>query len=265
MTISQVLADFKLSNLVKHKSARAGVLKSIMDIHESAPLQKALDNMKDQDILALPVFKNSSEYTTKIYTGIVSVQDILTFGAFQEIFDHRLTLDRNSATAAMNKFKKETFFNTPLNAVLESRTVEEPVPFMFSASDSISKLVEVFAKDHHRALIVSAEIVINGIPAESTVSLVTQMDLLAYFYDAIQEKVALPSDFIEPVMTKSLFEVSLATKRVIAVSDYQPALAGILNLIKLLTLCTSTTFTPSLFSMKKMLSLELFLQKIFAG
>jgi CBS domain-containing protein len=225
MTISQILEDFKLSNLVKHKSSRAGVLKSILDVHESTPLHKALVEMKNADILAVPVYRNSAEFSTKIYTGIVSVHEILSFGFFQDIFNHKIVTDTDSVSKALNKFKKETFFNTPLKAILESRA-EEPVPIVFSSSDSISSLLNVFAKGHHRALVVSADIIINGIPAESSVTMLTQLDLLAYFYDATLDKVALPSDFIEPVMTRSLFDVTLAYKRVIAVCDYQPALAG---------------------------------------
>lgn len=218
------LESFSLSNIVKHKNAKQGVPKSVIDFHESTPLYKALEEMRALDVLAAPVFSNSADYSTKVYLGLVSVHEILSFAFFQDIFDPKSHDKTNYSAAALNEFRKNTFFESTIGTILNNR--KEPQAVLYSASDSIASLIRLFTHGHHRALVVSAEIVIDGIPAESSLSMITQMDLLRYFYDALKGSIALPTEFVEPIFTKPLSDVKFVERNVLAVSDYQPALAG---------------------------------------
>ena len=67
-------------------------------------------------------------------------------GYFQEIFDKDIVGTTDQAEAQLQKFKKDIFFSTPLKTLMESRFREEPLPVVYAASDSISKLVELFGK-----------------------------------------------------------------------------------------------------------------------
>lgn len=214
---------FPVSNILN-----LGKNRPIVTCHESEPLHKVLETMSRENIQSVPIYKNDQDLSGKIYTGIVSVHEILSHGFFNEIFDQNTFKSTYSMESALNKFKKDIFFSTPILKVLNHR--KEPVPSILSSKDSIAELINLFANGHHRVLVVAADILIESpvgpLPAESTLHLVSQMDLLEYFYRTVLDSTKIPKEFVDKEFTRPLFEIKKDHPNVIAINDFQAAMAA---------------------------------------
>ncbi|KAJ3271444.1 hypothetical protein HDV01_006650 [Terramyces sp. JEL0728] len=232
MSCYEVLDTFSISHLIKFKNSSGA--RAIVDVNESTPLSEVLQTLKDNNILAVPIYRTSPDYSAKIYTGIVSVHDILSFAYFQQIFDKDTIISKDEMSAAVNSFVKKQFFESPVKNILRRR--EEPVPFIFSSTDSITNLVKAFTiGGHHRVLVVDSDIMVDSlvgpIPTSSTLSIISQMDLVNYLYASDVDKTKLPPEFIRNIFTLPLCEIHSPAKEkvgstAIAINSFQPALAA---------------------------------------
>ncbi|KAJ3320162.1 hypothetical protein HDV06_005639 [Boothiomyces sp. JEL0866] len=228
----EVLDTFSISHVIKFKSSNGS--RAIIDVNESTPLAEVLHTLKENNILAVPIYRTSPDYSAKIYTGIVSVHDILSFAYFQQIFDKDTIVSKDELSAAVNNFVKKQFFESPVKSILRRR--EEPVPFIFSSTDSITNLIKAFTVGgHHRVLVVDSDIMVDSlvgpIPTSSTLSIISQMDLVNYLYASDIDKTKLPPEFIQNIFTLPLSETHSPAKKkvgesVIAINSFQPALAA---------------------------------------
>jgi len=69
---------------------------------------------------------------------------------------------------------------------------------------------------------------IGPIPASAKINILSQMDLVRFFYDTLLNKTKLPSMLVQDLFTERLQKVKPVDKsgHVVAMNDYQPALAG---------------------------------------
>jgi CBS domain-containing protein len=228
--IATALEQFPVSLVIDHKNQDNK--RAIVSVHESKPLSEVLAIMAKENILSIPIFKATSDLSGKVFTGIVSVHDILSFGYFQEIFDRDTLVNKDDLNTAMNNFKKTVFFSTSVKHVLERR--EEPVPAIMSSSDSISTLLKLFTKGkHHRVLVVRSDILIDSpvgpLPADSSLHIISQMDLVKFLYATVLDKTRIPSELVKNIFLLPLSEVKTSSPKsghVVAMLDYQPTLAG---------------------------------------
>jgi CBS domain-containing protein len=228
--IVSALEQFPVSLVLDYKNQEGK--RAIVSVHESTPLSDVLSVMAKENILSVPIFKATTDLSGKIFTGIVSVHDILSFGYFQEIFDRETLVSKNDLQNAMNNFKKTVFFSTPVKQVLERR--EEPIPAIMSSTDTISTLIKLFTRGkHHRVLVVRSDILIDSpvgpLPADSSLHIVSQMDLVKFLYATCQDRTRIPSELVKNLFSLPLAEIKTPTQNaghVIALMEYQPALAG---------------------------------------
>jgi CBS domain-containing protein len=215
--------NFPVKNVLDRSKNRP-----IVTCHESEPLHKVLETMSKENIQAIPIYRNNEDYSGKIYNGIVSVHEILSHGFFNEIFDQDTFTVTSSMEGALNKFKKDVFFSNPILKVLNHR--QEPAPSILSAQDSITELIKLFSNGHHRVLVVATDVLINSpigpLPAESSIHLISQMDLLEFFYRTGLDETKLPKEFVEKIFTLPLVDIKKENPNVIAINDFQAALAA---------------------------------------
>ncbi|KAI8895166.1 hypothetical protein BC833DRAFT_602258 [Globomyces pollinis-pini] len=225
------LETFPISNVIQHKDSKG--TRDIVSVHESTNLESVLRTLSNEHILAVPIYRNSGDLSARIFTGVVSVYDILSFGFFQEMFDKDTFQDKDVVTAAINRFKKSSFFQSPISEVIKCRR-EEPIVNVLSAADPISTLLKLFTTSkNHRVLVISSGLMIDSpigpVPADAQLSIISQMDLVKYFQDTLLDKTKLPASLIENVFSIPLYSVKPLIKDAspaIAIKESQSAMAG---------------------------------------
>ncbi|KAJ3120407.1 hypothetical protein HK098_004636 [Nowakowskiella sp. JEL0407] len=172
--------------------------KSLIDVHEDTSLENVLELLSDADILAVPVFKNpETNPKQKIFTGIVSVYDILVYTVFQNVFKSlealKENIDQGFETYLKINREENEFFATPVGNLV-GLTPESTTPFTLHSSDPISSLLQIFTSGaYHRILIINDEALINsalrpdseltGPVIESSIVLISQTDLIRFLIE----------------------------------------------------------------------------------
>eukprot|EP00842_Homolaphlyctis_polyrhiza_P003563 jgi/Hompol1/4207/HPOL_006982-RA len=86
-TVYAKLSATPISELLAHMRRSKG-LSPLIAVHEDTPLASVLATMRDANILAVPVYRiPADEPSGRLYTGIVSVFDVVAGTVFQRMFD----------------------------------------------------------------------------------------------------------------------------------------------------------------------------------
>ncbi|KAL2913992.1 hypothetical protein HK105_206442 [Polyrhizophydium stewartii] len=196
------LAQSPIADLLKHMR-RARGLKPLIAVHEDTPLASVLTTLRTANILAVPVFRTPPhEPTGRLFTGIVSVFDILANTVFQAMFDNMadsacvLSMDAPEFEKYMAVLEQEqAFFATKVGSLVGS-TRESSESWTLHSSDPLSSLLQMLTSArYHRVLVIddqaleaSARDAEDGFgptapPSGSSIRLVTQTDLVRYLAD----------------------------------------------------------------------------------
>lgn len=225
--LSITLQATHISNVVAHKRSLRGS-NMILSLHESTTLAVVLTELATANILSVPIYKTSGDMASKVFTGIVSVTEILSYAFFQDIFEEA-SIEEEHENDSLNRFKLQTFFNSPIVRVLQARP-EEPVPIVLTSSDSLYTLLTLFVSGHHRVLVLSSEIMIETsygpVPVESSLTIISQLDIMQFLYDSSLDLTSFPSEFLLEVFMKRVDEVKEKHDTVIGLRDGQSTLDG---------------------------------------
>lgn len=79
------LSSLKIGSVIAHRRYSSGI-QPLISVHEDTTLAVVLMTLREEKILAVPIYK-SLENGGKEFTGIISSFDILSFIVFQQEFD----------------------------------------------------------------------------------------------------------------------------------------------------------------------------------
>ncbi|KAI9190802.1 uncharacterized protein BJ171DRAFT_46635 [Polychytrium aggregatum] len=223
----------------------------LISIHESTTLGDVLRTLSDHAILAVPVYSIPEEEPTgKQFTGIISVYDILAWTVFQKMFDG-LHVSKPSASidlASFQRIQKEQahYFDTPVK-VLVGMTSESVDSWTLHSSDPISSLVQMFATGrYHRCLVIDEDALVASAlldddgpgptapPTGSSITMITQTDVIRYLYDmrssidvsAVETIFSLHASQVEELQKRQEDNKKSNGRRVVAVPQNVSALAA---------------------------------------
>jgi CBS-domain-containing membrane protein len=228
--LSQALSQIPIQDLLKHK--RNSSFAPLQAFDEATPIKDVLFQLQQSQILACPVFRMDSG--EKMYTGIVSVYDILSFAVFEEIFDSSREFSESNLFDYLNRIDVDEFFSTPVSKVIGA-SQESASPWIVYSTDNLDDLTKLFTTSkQHRVLVVDSDILVASlvgpIPPTASLSIVTQSDLIRYIFDSKKGLTKLSADLMEPILDVTVRELTHALKSpnqpIIAMLDTQSALHG---------------------------------------
>jgi CBS domain-containing protein len=228
--LSTALKEIPIQDLLKHK--RQHSFAPLVAFDESISIKELLTQLQKAQILACPVYRiHGSE---KMYTGIVSVYDILSFAVFEEIFDSQQEFIETNLFDYLNRIDPEEFFSTPVAKIIGASR-ESASPWIVYSTDNLDGLTRLFTESkQHRVLVVDSDILVASlvgpIPPTASLSVVTQTDLIRYLYDSQRGMTKLDAGLLEPVLDVTVHDLIQATKHpkqpIVAMLDSQSALHG---------------------------------------
>jgi CBS domain-containing protein len=228
--ISQVLREIPIQDLLKHKRQQS--FAPLIAFDESTTIKELLAKLDEHQIVACPVYRFDGK--EKMYTGIVSVYDIMSFAVFEEIFDSQHEFNAMNLFDYLNRIDVDEFFATPVSKVIGSSS-ESASPWIVYSTDNLDDLTRLFTESkQHRVLVVDSDILVASlvgpIPPTASLTIITQSDLVKYLYDSKRGITKLPADLIEPIFDITVKELNQATKNphqpIIAMLESQSALHG---------------------------------------
>ncbi|KAH6567614.1 hypothetical protein BSLG_006632 [Batrachochytrium salamandrivorans] len=192
-----------ISQVLRHMHRSRGI-KPLISVHEDTELGLSLTIMRNANILAIPVYRiPKAEPTGKVFTGIVSVFDILANTVFQQVFDSMCVDKSQPPLMERDEFQRYTkimeeekaFFTTKIGDLV-GKTRESSESWILHSYDPLSSLLQILTCDNrHRALIVDDEAISASAsntddgygptapPSGSFIRLITQTDLVRYLLD----------------------------------------------------------------------------------
>jgi CBS-domain-containing membrane protein len=228
--LSNFLKNIPVHDVLKHKKATS--FKPLVSFDEGTRLDIVLKQLKSEQILSCPIFKLQDN--EKMYIGIISVFDILSYAIFEEIFDSQQEFSQANLFDFINRIDSDDFFATPVGKLIGA-SKESANPWILYSTDSIADLVHIFtASKQHRALVIDSDILIASlvgpIPPTASLSILSQSDLIRYLVDSSRGHTLLKSELVEPLLDISITDVEKYTKKpnvpVYAMLDTQSALHG---------------------------------------
>jgi CBS domain-containing protein len=223
--------QIQISDLLAHK--RETSFKPLISFLETTSIKDLLEALAADDILAAPIYRLEGE--SRVYTGIISVYDILSFAVFEEIFDSETDFNASNLFDFLKRINPVEFFNMPVAKVVGSSD-DSVAPWILYSSNSLMDLVNIFDKaNQHRALIVDAEILqlsLSGglIPANASVTIVSQNDMVKYINESKFGKTKLDGKLLEPLLDLTVADLDAMLKPksrpVVAMLESQSALHG---------------------------------------
>lgn len=229
--VKESLKKIHISDLLACK--RETSFKPLISFAETTSIKDFLEALAADDILAAPIYR--LENGSRVYTGIISVYDILSFAVFEEIFDSEIEFNASNLFDFLKRINPEEFFNMSVAKVVGS-SEDSVAPWILYSSNSLMDLVNIFDKaNQHRALIVDSEILqlsLSGglIPANASVTIVTQNDMLKYINESKLGKTKLDGKLLEPLLDLTVADLDSFLKPksrpVIAILESQSALHG---------------------------------------
>ncbi|KAH9266654.1 hypothetical protein BASA83_010461 [Batrachochytrium salamandrivorans] len=154
-----------ISQVLRHMHRSRGI-KPLISVHEDTELGLSLTIMRNANILAIPVYRiPKAEPTGKVFTGIVSVFDILANTVFQQVFDSMCVDKSQPPLMERDEFQRYTkimeeekaFFTTKIGDLV-GKTRESSESWILHSYDPLSSLLQILTCDNrHRALIVDDE------------------------------------------------------------------------------------------------------------
>lgn len=226
--VYETLQKVPISQLIQHKRSTRG-FSSLVAVHESTPLSDALSTLKTANILAVPVYMvPPNEPSGKVFTGIVSVSDILAWTVFQKMFDDMTKVEKDVESEFQNyldTIQEETeFFKTRVGDLV-GRSRESSESWTLHSGDPVSALLQMMTTaQYHRVLIIDDEALgastvdddggVNVPPSGSSLVMVTQTDLIQYLHQAFPEHSEFPVDAMKTLLGMECGEVAqLAVRR----------------------------------------------------
>ncbi|KAI8929654.1 hypothetical protein BC831DRAFT_258032 [Entophlyctis helioformis] len=195
-----------IAQVIKHMRRIKGpaAVSPLIAVHEDTSLASVLATMRDADILAVPVFRVLPEEPSgRMYTGIISVYDILAATVFQRMFDDmEVSKVYDMSEPEFQKYlrlmeEEQTYFATRVGSLIGT-TRESAESWTLHSSDPISSLLQMLTTaGYHRILVIDDDVVSasaadddveggpNVMPSGSAVRLLTQTDLVRYLFDAL--------------------------------------------------------------------------------
>lgn len=213
--ILEKLRNIQIASVLHHRFNRKGY-RSLVDVHEDTRVGDVLKTLSIQNILAVPVFKLDKS-KTKLYTGIVSVTDILNWTVFQQVFDDigdyesemENQKDQNLVKKYLEIIQGETlYFNTPIKQLIGS-TGESKETWTLYASDPVSSLLKVLTTNKYHRILVIDDRLMNLLENSSRITMITQSDLICYLVDTAHQ---LNRTEMEAIESMQVANVSILAK-----------------------------------------------------
>ncbi|KAJ3190932.1 hypothetical protein HK101_008243 [Irineochytrium annulatum] len=196
-TVLNALSRIPISSVMNHKRAhkRSG-MPSLICVEESVPLSNVLKILNENNILAVPVYKNikpaDDSAPGREFIGIVSIYDVLVHTVFTKVFDRMEGVDEVAQDAAFERWMEideavQQYFSTPVG-FLVGYTAESTDTWTLHATDPCSSLLQLLV-DHHRILVIDdgAATLASALGEKdqrgSSIRIVTQTDLMAFLMD----------------------------------------------------------------------------------
>ncbi|KAI8894388.1 hypothetical protein BC833DRAFT_568401 [Globomyces pollinis-pini] len=229
---NDLLKETRISTLLEHK--RKVGFHPLVSLNENTSIREALVLLLEKNILAAPIFK-IVEKEEKVYTGIMSIYDILSFSVFQKIFDSNVVdLNENKFIDQVDQLQASDFFHSPIKKLLGANN-DSTSPWIVNSTDPLTSLLSLFTTHkQHRALVIDSDILFSSvfgpIPPSASLRIVTQTDLVKFLYESRIGGTTLAMDYIEPLFNLNYKQVSKLldheSKPLIAMLDSQSALHG---------------------------------------
>ena len=189
-----------MSSVIAHKRNTLG-FQSMICAHESTTVSAALSLLRKYAILSIPVYQHAED-GGKIFTGIITIFDLLGWTIFQSIFDE-MESEKKYPFDSKQEFEQYLFtcdqenayFNTCIKEIV-GRSRESRGNWMMKSSDTVYSLVALLSQGgFHRALVIDEEqSLISDLSSKdyedpsistsgSSIVLLSQTDLLRYLWD----------------------------------------------------------------------------------
>ncbi|KAJ3117028.1 hypothetical protein HK100_000904 [Physocladia obscura] len=202
-SIRAALDAIPISTLIAHLRSRQpdSLPLTLISVHENTPLSQVLRVLSENNILAVPVYRDSVDFQAeKVFTGIVSIYDVLAYTVFQKLFNDLENLETEVTSSSFQNVDKEAaeFFSTSVSVLL-GQTAESAMSWTLHSSEPCSVLLQMITTPpYHRILVIDDDEAIRrvifdeeDVPQNTTgcVLMITQRDLLEFIYtyrDTIQ-------------------------------------------------------------------------------
>ncbi|KAJ3037640.1 hypothetical protein HDV00_001445 [Rhizophlyctis rosea] len=184
-TILEPLQSIPISTLLQQSGKRA---KDIVAVHEEETLEDVLTLLRDANVLAVPVWKESDDGGGRVYTGIVSVYDILAWTVFQKVFDDLSPTDVDQYFekygAAMEE--QHEYFHTKVKTLVSTSYASESI--MLHSHLPISQLISALTLvQHHRVLVIDDDAQGSDQKPGSRITICTQTDAVRYLLSRLDK------------------------------------------------------------------------------
>ncbi|KAI9343639.1 hypothetical protein BDR26DRAFT_858451 [Obelidium mucronatum] len=197
--VYESLNAIPIATLLAHKRSRQpnNIALPLISVHQDTPLRDVLKLMADKQLLAVPVYIESTDLKQKKFIGIVSIYDVLAWTVFQKLFDDLEAL--NTAAETGTSFKKfrdldteaDVYFSTPVSNLV-GYTAESSMSWTLHSTEPISSLLQMITTPpYHRMLIIDVDEAVRNVTfddedvptgGDGCVVMVTQTDLLHFLH-----------------------------------------------------------------------------------
>ncbi|KAJ3306454.1 hypothetical protein HDV03_005064 [Kappamyces sp. JEL0829] len=225
----EALKNVPIKEVLQHKRSRAFL--PFVAVNQETTIKEFLKVLSDHSFLSAPIYYAQPD-GDRIYTGIVSVNDVLNVAVFQQIFDSKEDFDEANFFDYLERVEPREFFKAPVKTLVGASN-ESANPWLFYSSDNLFELITVFTTGkQHRALVIDEEVLQRSeqspIPASASVLLISQTDVVSFLQASKNGESTLPAQVIEPLLDVELKALpSLGgAKATMAMLDTHSALHG---------------------------------------
>lgn len=109
------LNEITIADLIKHK--RQHTFHPLAAFDEETTIANILNKLKNSSFLSAPIYRTLDD-GSRLYTGIVSVEDIVQKAIFEQIFDSQEEFDLDNFFDFLEKMNPEEFFATPVKFLI---------------------------------------------------------------------------------------------------------------------------------------------------
>ncbi|KAJ3091879.1 hypothetical protein HK102_012929 [Quaeritorhiza haematococci] len=227
-TLYKALHKVPISKLLAFKKAQGEdslrPFRPLIYVHEDSTLATVLELLRQEEILAVPIYRTPKDTDSMEFTGIISVYDILAWTVFQKLFDQLSSTENLTFEKFLELTQAEqVFFSTQVKELI-GITTESSESWTLHSSEPISSLLQMLTSaSYHRVLVIDDEVVAENarapspthqaasedlpedvdqqmaegddeglqseVPPYCSIVMVTQMDLLDYLYASFAHEV----------------------------------------------------------------------------
>lgn len=224
------LEAISIKDVISSKKRRT--FHPLLALEETISIGDFLKQLKEHNFLSAPVYRTLPD-KSRVYTGIVSVSDVVAASVFEQIFDSTEEFDEANFFDFIDRLEPETFFKSPVKSLIAA-SKESANPWILYSGEPITALIDLFTKQkQHRCLVIDEEVLrsslITPIPASASLCLLSQTDVLRYLHTSKQVGgTKLSHAIVEPILDVPISSLpSLGgPKAIMAVLDTHSALHG---------------------------------------